>query len=132
MCLIGGVWQVAWDLDMAEEVRDWLHLLRKEDRETAIQIAQAITMLIQKGPGLGRPLVDTVRGSTLKNLKELRPGSSGRSEIRILFVFHAGRVIVLLAGGDKTGRWKSWYGQNVRLAEQRYADWLTAKEEEER
>jgi hypothetical protein len=76
-----GVWRVEWDLDMAQEVRDWLHLVRKEDREAAIQIAQAITMLMQKGPGLGRPLVDTVRGSTLKNLKafDLGPRVGARS-----------------------------------------------------
>ena len=87
-------------------------------------------MLKEVGPGLGRPLVDTVRGSVIKNLKELRPGSSGRSEIRILFVFHAGRVILLLAGGDKAGSWKSWYDQNIHLAERRYAGWVAAYKEE--
>jgi hypothetical protein len=115
---------------MADEVREWLRQLRKEDRETAVQIGQVITMVMECGPGLGRPLVDTVRGATtVRNLKELRPGSSDRSEIRILFVFHGGRIIMLLAGGDKAGNWRGWYEQNIPLAEQRYADWLSANEE---
>jgi hypothetical protein len=84
---------------------------------------------MQAGPILGRPLVDTVKGSTIKNLKELRPGSSGRSEIRILFVFHGGRVIILLAGGDETGKWQTWYGSAIAEAEERYAAWLTANKE---
>jgi len=34
-------------------------------------VVQAIDVLAEVGPGLGRPLVDTVRGSVLANLKEL-------------------------------------------------------------
>jgi hypothetical protein len=51
---------------------------------SAIQVGQAIGMLLEAGPELGRPLADRVRHSRLSNLKELRPGSAGRSEIRIL------------------------------------------------
>jgi len=36
---------------------------------------------------LGRPLVETLDGSQIHNLKELCLGSTGRSEIQILFVF---------------------------------------------
>lgn len=50
-------------------------------------IEQAIDQLAAVGPTLGRPLVDTLEHSHLRNLKELRPGSRGRSEIRMLFVF---------------------------------------------
>jgi hypothetical protein len=31
--------------------------------------------------------MDTITSSAIANLKELRPGSRGRSEIRVLFVF---------------------------------------------
>ncbi|MGO1594146.1 MAG: type II toxin-antitoxin system RelE/ParE family toxin [Ancrocorticia sp.] len=47
----------------------------------------AIEVLREQEPQLGRPLVDTLIGSRHKNMKELRPGSSGRSELRILFAF---------------------------------------------
>jgi Phage derived protein Gp49-like (DUF891) len=39
----------------------------------------------------------------LSNLKELRPGSAGRSEIRILYIFDPKRNAVLLVAGDKAG-----------------------------
>lgn len=119
---------MAWQLDMTDEVRHWLHQLRKEDRNTADLITDALRMLMAEGPGLGRPLVDTVHHVTrLRHLKELRPGSSGRSEIRILFVFHGGRLILLLASGDKSEKWKSWYVENIAVAENRYNEWLTAQ-----
>ena len=41
-------------------------------------------------------------------MKELRPGSAGRSEIRILFAFDSKRRAILLIAGDKAGRWKQW------------------------
>ncbi len=39
-------------------------------------------------------MVDTLVGSSLPNLKELRPGSRGRSELRLLFVFDPRREAV--------------------------------------
>jgi hypothetical protein len=36
---------------------------------------QAIDTLADVGPGLGRPLVDTIHGSSIANRKELRPGT---------------------------------------------------------
>lgn len=54
-----------------------------------------------------------------KNLKELHPGSSGRSEIRILFAFDPRRQAILLVAGDKAGAWKKWYATNIPLAEER-------------
>lgn len=65
----------------------WLHGLRRTDRDTLIQVSQAVTALQEEGPALGRPLVDTIKGSALSNLKELRPGSAGTTEVRLLFVF---------------------------------------------
>jgi hypothetical protein len=42
-------------------------------------------------------------------MKELRPGSSGRSELRVLFAFDPERKAILLVAGNKAGQWKSWY-----------------------
>ena len=114
---------MAYALVMTPEVRAWLHDLRKGDRASAIQVGQAIGMLLEAGPELGR-LADRVRHSRLSNLKELRPGSGGRSEIRILYIFDPRRNAVLLVAGDKAGKWEAWYRQAIPLAEQRYEDYL--------
>ena len=41
---------MAYVLVMTTEVRAWLHDLRKRDRASAIQVGQAIGMLIEAGP----------------------------------------------------------------------------------
>jgi hypothetical protein len=57
-------------------------------------------------------------------MKELRPGSTGGSEIRILFAFDPVRRAVLLVAGDKAGNWKGWYDINIPLADKRYDEHL--------
>jgi len=52
---------VTYTLVMTPEVRAWLHDLRKRDRTSAIQVGQAIGLLLEAGPELGRPLADRVR-----------------------------------------------------------------------
>ena len=114
----------AWQVIIVEPCLSWLHELRRSDRLTLIQISQAITVLAEEGPGLGRPLVDAVSGSKLPNLKELRPGSAGGSEVRLLFVFDPQRRAVFLVGGDKSGKWSDWYKTAIPLAEHAYAEHL--------
>ncbi len=88
---------------------------------------QAIDLLAEAGPGLGRPLVDTIHGSTLANLKELRPGT-----VRILFAFDPWHASILLVAGDKAGRWQQWYTEAIPLAEQRYEIYLKERAKEDR
>jgi hypothetical protein len=114
----------AWKVIVVEPCLSWLHGLRQADRATLIQISQAITALAEEGPGLGRPLVDTVSGSRLANLKELRPGSSGNTEVRLLFIFDQYRRAVFLVGGDKSKKWSDWYKTAIPLADEAYADYL--------
>lgn len=109
---------------MAGEVRAWLHELRRTDPTTLRQISDALDLLALEGPTLGRPIVDRVKGSSLHHLKELRPGSTGASEIRILFAFDPGSNAVLLVAGDKAGNWRRWYPSAISLAEKRYDDWI--------
>ncbi len=70
--------------------------------------------------GARRPLADTVKGSRHKNMKELRPGSSGSSKVRILFAFDKKRQAILLVAGDKAGEWNRWYKQAIPLADDRF------------
>lgn len=111
---------MAWEVVLLEPVASWFLRLSVDDPHTAGQVEQAIDRLAEAGPTLGRPLVDTIGHSQLKNLKELRPGSAGRSEIRILFVFDPDREAILLVAGDKAGRWSRWYAEAIPLAEARY------------
>jgi len=107
------------------EVQAWIHTL---DEKTTACVFAAIDALAEYGPVLQRPLVDTLTGTTVKNLKELRPGSSGRSEVRILFAFDPVRQAVLLVGGDKAREWSRWYQRAIPLAERRFAEHVAALE----
>ncbi len=121
----------AWSIVLLEEVLDWYDALGDEDTETAELVGAAFDLLAQEGPSLGRPLVDSIVGSRIGNLKELRPASSSRSEIRILFVFDPQRQAIVLAAGDKAGRWSRWYRENIPIAELRYDKWLAGGYDEE-
>ncbi|WP_217651686.1 type II toxin-antitoxin system RelE/ParE family toxin [Mangrovactinospora gilvigrisea] len=105
-----------WVIYIVDEVRSWIDKL---DDASHRRIVQALDALAQGGPGLGRPLVDTITGTSMSNLKELRPGS-----VRILFAFDPWRSSILLVGGDKRDRWQEWYHEAIPLAERRYILYL--------
>lgn len=73
-----------WEVRPHREVTAWLNGLDVQSRH---QVAAAIDMITDQGPALREPLVKPIRGSRHHNMKELRPGSVGRTEIRILFIF---------------------------------------------
>ncbi|MCC5581390.1 type II toxin-antitoxin system RelE/ParE family toxin [Microtetraspora fusca] len=112
-----------WDVYLVTEVREWIEQL---DDATHARVVQAIDALAEGGPGLGRPLVDTISGSSIQNLKELRPGT-----VRILFAFDPWRSSILLVAGDKAGRWKSWYEEAIPLAEHRFEVYLKERAQQE-
>src|SRR5688572_2490986 len=101
-----------WEIFVVDEVRAWINEL---DESPKARVVQAIDALAEGGPGLGRPLVDTITNSAIPNLKELRPGT-----VRILFVFDPWRCSILLVAGDKSGKWNDWYDEAIPIAEQRY------------
>jgi hypothetical protein len=119
---------VAWSVKVTEEYAAWFTALIKDDLASATQVAQAVAALQEEGPALGRPLVDRIQGSKIHHLKELRPGSAGRSEIRVLFAFDPTRSALLLLGGDKAGNWQRWYRDNIPIAAQLYLDYTEEEE----
>jgi hypothetical protein len=123
---------VPWDVILLEPVESWFLKLCESDVDTAALIEQAIDRLAAVGPTLGRPLVDTLEHSELRILKELRPGSRGRSEIRMLFVFDPDRAAIFLVAGDKAGHWSRWYDEAIPLAEARYTEYRAARDKEAR
>lgn len=109
-----------WNVDVGL-VETWLIGL---DQDSYEQVIAALELLAERGPQLGRPLVDTVVRSRHRNMKELRPGSSGRSELRILFAFDPERHAILLVAGDKAGNWTKWYKTNIPIADDLFDDHL--------
>lgn len=120
-----------WDVVLLAPVEEWFLELCESDPTTANRVMEALDHLAEPGPGLGRPMVDRIHGSRLHNLKELRPGSTGRSEIRLLFVFDVEREAVILVAGDKAGQWNRWYRENIPVAEDRYEEYLAERKNEE-
>ena len=106
------------------------------DAETIAKIFAALKRLEQEGPNLGRPLADTLSGSRVKNLKELRPASPRGSEIRIIFAFDPLRNAVMLLGGDKAKgksgktKWSEWYKRAIPKAETIFFDHLEKLKEQ--
>lgn len=118
-----GSWRV--DVGLVEE---WLMSL---DHVSYERVIAALELLAERGPSLGRPLVDVVTTSRHRNMKELRPGSSGRSELRVLFAFDRSRQAILLVGGDKTDRWRTWYSESIPRADDLFDRHLTQQQQGE-
>ncbi len=106
-----------WTVEFHPKCERWAQALPQDDAEALLA---AIRVLRDHGPSLGRPLVDTVKASKHPNMKELRPGSTGRTEIRALFAFDKKRMAILLVGGDKSRNWSGWYEANIPIADERF------------
>ena len=94
--------------------------------DTAVQTSMLahVALLKQFGPTLGRPAVDTLKGSTVTNLKELRFNAAGQVW-RLAFAFDGNRVAVLLAAGDKGGTNQTrFYKALITSAEERWSTWI--------
>ena len=82
-------------------------------------LAHAI-LLRDYGPGLGRPTVDTLKGSKHSNMKELRFAWSGEVW-RVAFAFDSARQAILLVGGDKGGAdQRQFYQRLIAKADARF------------
>lgn len=68
-----------WDVILLEPVETWFLKLCESDPDSAFLVEQAIDRLAAVGPTLGRPLVDTLEHSRLRNLKELLSRTLGDS-----------------------------------------------------
>lgn len=99
----------AYDVYFTSVAEDWLMSLGDGDYDS---IMARIDLLEEHGPGLGRPVVDSIHGSRHANMKELRAGS-----MRALFAFDPLRQAIVLVGGDKRDDWTGWYERNIPLAD---------------
>ena len=77
-------------------------------------------LLQQFGPQLGRPRVDTLKGSSHANMKELRFDATD-GVWRVAFAFDPKRKAILLVAGDKSGgSEKKFYRELIRKADERF------------
>lgn len=113
-----------WEVEYTDEFEEWWTGLTTGEQKA---VKAAVEVLEERGPGLGRPLVDTIQGSRHSNMKKLRPPGGN---IRILFAFDPRRVAILLIGGDKTNAWESWYARYIPMADTLYDVYLAELREE--
>lgn len=118
---------MTWEVEYTDQFGDWWATLTAEQQEA---IAAAVSVLQDAGPGLGRPLVDTIASSRHSNMKELRASRDGA--LRVLFAFDPLRSAILLLGGNKSGQWDEWYRVAIPLADDLYDEHPTGLEREGR
>ena len=114
---------MAWEIEVTDEFEAWWNSLAVDEKES---VTVTVDLLAELGPALGRPHVDTLKGSKIPNLKELRIQHEGKP-YRVLFAFDPRRVALLLLGGNKTGD-KRWYEKTIPLAEKLYKDHVQSLE----
>lgn len=105
-----------------------------DDLPEAVQdeVLALMGLLKQFGPALGRPRVDTLKGSHHANMKELRFDAVG-GVWRVAFAFDPKRQAILLVGGDKSGvSEKRFYQQLIRKADARFNEHVAGFKKERR
>jgi len=107
---------VSWFVEIGDEFEPEFDALH-EDVQTEIL---ALSRLLQQfGPQLGRPRVDTLKGSRHRNMKELRFDAAD-GVWRVAFAFDTRRKAILLVAGDKSGiSEKRFYRDLIRKADDR-------------
>jgi hypothetical protein len=107
-------WRIVFVAEFAAEVVDLPRAVRTE-------LLANVSLLERFGPRLGRPRVDTLKGSRYANMKELRFRAAG-GEWRTAFAFDPCRRAVILAAGDKSGgSERRFYRRLIAKADRRFA-----------
>jgi hypothetical protein len=110
-------WNVRFEDSFEREFADLAQAVQDE------LLARA-KLLRDYGPRLGRPFVDTLKGSRYANLKELRFDAAG-GVWRVAFAFDPRRDAILLIAADKAGvSTDRFYAQLTARAEKRYSGHL--------
>ena len=84
------------------------------------ELLLGVRLLEVYGPKLGRPHVDTLKGSEFANMKELRFRADD-GVWRVVFAFDPKRNAILLVAGDKSGTSQArFYKRLIATADARY------------
>lgn len=88
--------------------------------EVQDELLAQLYLLQHYGPALGRPRVDTLKGSRHSNMKELRFSADG-GVWRVAFAFDKARRALLLVAGDKSGvQERRFYRNLIQRADERF------------
>ena len=109
------IWTILFDPDFELD-------FQKLDENVQDELLAQVILLRTFGPSLGRPSVDTLKGSIHANMKELRYVAHNGTEIwRAAFAFDPVRKAVILVAGDKQGQdEQQFYSELLRKANTRY------------
>lgn len=75
-------------------------------RRATGKLTDRVDLLAERGPDLGRPVVDRIHDSRHQAMKSCERPKVGRCGC---CSFDPRRQAILLLGGDKTGEWNDWY-----------------------
>jgi hypothetical protein len=89
-----------WSIEATDEYMRWFASQPADAQEAVLA---KVYLLEEFGPQLGRPHADTLKGSRIANLKELRAKTATQT-LRVLYLFGQRRHALLLVGGDKRGK----------------------------
>lgn len=110
-----------WTVKLYDKFSEEFDGLNKEVQEELL--AHAL-LLEEFGPQLGRPTVDTLKGSKHSNMKELR-FKANNGVWRVIFAYDPKRQAILLIAGDKSGvSEKRFYKELIRKADERFTKYL--------
>lgn len=99
-------------VNFSSEFQSWLVEQPEDLQDTVLMY---VRLLEEYGPQLSRPHADTLTGTRLRNLKELRVQHRGEP-YRLLYAFDPLRQALILIGGNKAGD-KRWYETMIPKAE---------------
>lgn len=114
---------MAWNVDFLDAFAAEYHALPMDVQD---ELLACVELLEQFGPLLGRPRVDTLKGSRHAKMKELRFDAAD-GVWRFAFAFDPRRQAIILCGGDKSGgSERRFYVQLIARADARFDAHLTA------
>jgi hypothetical protein len=116
-------WLLRFHPDFKPEFREFPLAARRE-------LGTVFDLLREFGPTLGRPAIDTLKGSAYSNMKEIRIETGG-NWYRLALAFDPARQAIVLCGGTKGGQsQRLFYSKLIERADRRYAEWLQERVDE--
>lgn len=121
-----------WNVEFHDDFEPEFLAFQPAVQDALLAVAK---LLADFGPQLGRPYVDTLKGSKYVNMKELR-FEAADGEWRAAFAFDPQRQAILLVASDKSGgSQKRFYQKLIAKADKRFSvhlDRLKAGQKEKR